>query len=323
MSEKVTMSGGGGGGAVTSVAGRTGVVTLTAADVGAGQFPGALTFGGTVTLPSGVVIPSGAVLTTQAALDNSTAGASTAYADTAVAVEASRATTAEATKVPKTLTSVAGDLIYASAANTPARLGIGSAGNVLGGSNGLPAWQKRSTGYKARTGALAETYSRSGTVSIATQAVSGTSVTQVTMIELFAGMVISTITLLSGTTPGSGMTHQWFFLADASRVQVATTADDTSTAWSANAEKGLAIAAIASGASSTYTVAADGLYYLGVCVTGTTPTLVGNTLVSATYAALPPIVAGSSDTVTTGPPAFAKTYGALTATVKEFWAWVS
>lgn len=42
--------------------------------------------------------------------------------------------------IPKTLTSTKGDIIYASAANTPARLGIGSTNQVLTVSNGIPAW---------------------------------------------------------------------------------------------------------------------------------------------------------------------------------------
>ncbi len=42
--------------------------------------------------------------------------------------------------IPKTLTTTTGDIIYASGANTPARLGIGSAGQVLTVSGGVPAW---------------------------------------------------------------------------------------------------------------------------------------------------------------------------------------
>jgi hypothetical protein len=42
--------------------------------------------------------------------------------------------------IPKTLTTTTGDIIYASSANTPARLGIGSTGQVLGISGGVPAW---------------------------------------------------------------------------------------------------------------------------------------------------------------------------------------
>jgi hypothetical protein len=43
-------------------------------------------------------------------------------------------------KVAKTLTSTTGDIIYASAANTPARLGIGSSAQVLTVASGLPSW---------------------------------------------------------------------------------------------------------------------------------------------------------------------------------------
>ena len=42
--------------------------------------------------------------------------------------------------IPKALTTTTGDIIYASAANTPARLGVGSTGQVLNVSSGVPAW---------------------------------------------------------------------------------------------------------------------------------------------------------------------------------------
>lgn len=42
--------------------------------------------------------------------------------------------------IAKTLTTTTGDIIYASGANTPARLGIGSTGQLLGVSGGVPAW---------------------------------------------------------------------------------------------------------------------------------------------------------------------------------------
>ena len=42
--------------------------------------------------------------------------------------------------VPKSLTSTKGDMIYASDANTPARLAIGSNGQFLSIANGVPAW---------------------------------------------------------------------------------------------------------------------------------------------------------------------------------------
>ena len=43
-------------------------------------------------------------------------------------------------KVAKTLTSTTGDMIYASAANTPARLGIGSSAQILTVASGVPSW---------------------------------------------------------------------------------------------------------------------------------------------------------------------------------------
>ena len=42
--------------------------------------------------------------------------------------------------IPKTLTTTTGDIIYASAANTPARLGIGSTDQILKVTGGLPVW---------------------------------------------------------------------------------------------------------------------------------------------------------------------------------------
>lgn len=47
--------------------------------------------------------------------------------------------------INNTLTSTTGDTIYASSANTPARLGIGSSGQVLTVSGGVPAWATPAT----------------------------------------------------------------------------------------------------------------------------------------------------------------------------------
>ena len=51
-----------------------------------------------------------------------------------------------ASVVNNTLTSTTGDIIYASAANTPARLGIGSSAQVLSVSGGIPAWSTPAAG---------------------------------------------------------------------------------------------------------------------------------------------------------------------------------
>jgi hypothetical protein len=49
-------------------------------------------------------------------------------------------------KIANTLTTTTGDIIYASSANTPARLGIGSSAQVLSVSGGVPAWTTASSG---------------------------------------------------------------------------------------------------------------------------------------------------------------------------------
>jgi hypothetical protein len=48
--------------------------------------------------------------------------------------------------INNTLTTTTGDIIYASGSNTPARLGIGSEGQVLSVSSGIPAWSTPAAG---------------------------------------------------------------------------------------------------------------------------------------------------------------------------------
>ena len=51
-----------------------------------------------------------------------------------------------ASSIQKTLTTTTGDVIYASGANTPARLGIGSTGQVLTVTGGVPTWATATSG---------------------------------------------------------------------------------------------------------------------------------------------------------------------------------
>ena len=71
-----------------------------------------------------------------------------------------------ASVINNTLTSTTGDIIYASAANTPARLGIGTTGQVLNVAAGLPAWATVAAGWTLIT---------SGSLSSTTTTVSGIS----------------------------------------------------------------------------------------------------------------------------------------------------
>jgi len=66
-------------------------------------------------------------------------------------------------KIAKTLTTTTGDIIYASGANTPARLGIGSSAQVLTVAGGVPSWATPAT-----TGFVGCRLSKTSSQSIAT-----------------------------------------------------------------------------------------------------------------------------------------------------------
>lgn len=138
-------------------------------------------------------------------------------------------------------------------------------------------------------------------------------------ITLPAGTVVSNITFVSATTALGTGTHQWFALYDANRALLAVTANDTSTAWSANTAKTLAIA-------SPYTITTTGDYYLGINVTASTvPTLLGVIHSNSVAINLPPIVCGYDGTNTglTTPAGAPATAAALTALAVIPYAYVS
>ena len=78
-------------------------------------------------------------------------------------------TQANSAFISKSLTTTTGDLIYASSANTPARLGIGSSGQVLSVSGGVPAWATP-----------APTFSGCGLTQSSAQSISNTTQTDLT-----------------------------------------------------------------------------------------------------------------------------------------------
>jgi hypothetical protein len=76
--------------------------------------------------------------------------------------------------IPNTLTTTTGDIIYASGANTPARLGIGSSGNVLTVSGGVPVWSAPAGGGKVLQ-VVQSTYSTATTIASTTMTDTGLS----------------------------------------------------------------------------------------------------------------------------------------------------
>ncbi len=125
------------------------------------------------------------------------------------------------------------------------------------------------------------------------------------------GFVVSSITFTSGGTAAVTPTNYWFTLHNSSRVALARTADQTTTAWAANTIKTLAVAQTTAGAGTSYTTTYSGLHYLGVMVKATTqPNLVGEGSVADVVASVSPGF-GGTDTGMTTPPTV--TAGAFTA----------
>lgn len=159
--------------------------------------------------------------------------------------------------------------------------------------------------HLAPAGAMAETAPRAvATLATVSALTSGT--LRLVAIALAAGQVVTSVRFTSigaATTP----TNQWFGLFDSSRAALRLTADDTTTAWGANASKTLAL-------SSPYTVATSGLYYLGLMVAAAAvPTLVGISSTSIATGITPILAGNSSDAGLTAPPALPFAAGALTA----------
>jgi hypothetical protein len=142
-------------------------------------------------------------------------------------------------------------------------------------------------------------------------------------IWLPAGFVVNNITFVSGTTGFSSLTHQWFSLLDSSRVQLAVTSDDLTTAWAAQAAKTLNIAAVAAGAAASFTATYTGTHHLGLMVAaGTMSNMAGG------GSSNPPIQNatpgfGGANTGLAGTQAFPFTAAAPTAAGPLFYAYVS
>jgi len=167
-----------------------------------------------------------------------------------------------------------------------------------------------------RTGALAETFSRLGQ-GIGNQAALVSGQLQFIAIPLLAGTTVSRITFEAGTTPLSGGNNQWFALWSFALAQLGITNDDTSTAWSASAEKGLNLV-------TPYVIPISSLYYLSCMVNAATPPSLMGIAANSGPASLAPML-GARDSTHTGltNPASAPAPPTLSANGSYPWAWVS
>ena len=158
------------------------------------------------------------------------------------------------------------------------------------------------------TAALYETSSRGNSINAGYTPTTGVLVLRA--IWLPVGLSIGHIAFQSSGTAASVPTNWWFGLYDSSRVQLATTANQTTSAWPTYTLKSLAIATIASGAATAFVTTYSGLHYLGFCMTATTVVQLDEGSANGQSGGLAPILFGTSSSES-GPPAFAFTASAI------------
>ena len=174
------------------------------------------------------------------------------------------------------------------------------------------------------TGCTASTLDRSSTAFNQTTAIGATGVLQLCAIFVPFNTIVNNINFVTGSTAGVTMTHQWAVLCDNNRNLLANTADLTNGAIGANAVFTWPVAAIASGAATSFTTTYGGLYYVGLLVTAATiPTLMGTSDAANTIKNIAPILVGGSTSSLTTPSPYPTQYAALTATTSPFYSYLT
>jgi len=165
----------------------------------------------------------------------------------------------------------------------------------------------------APTGALATTMDRR-TVAGSSIPVVASGTMRMTAIWLAKGTVVTSVTYLAGAT-AAGLTNRWFALFDLAKNLLRTTSDNTAT-WAAGATLTLPLA-------STYTVPADGLYYIGICEVATTTTALRGIGASSNSIGISPPLNGDGPTGLTNAASTPAAGPALTVSGNMPYAYVS
>lgn len=148
------------------------------------------------------------------------------------------------------------------------------------------------------TGVFAETHPRQLCPETNTVAPTASGTLFMQGIYLYAGQLVSNISISSATTAAGTPTNYFFALYDSARALKAVSANQTTTAWAANTMKTLAM-------TTPYRVPTSGLYYIGIMMTATTiiTTKGGPARTGGQLAGQVPILHGTSSTgLTTAMP---------------------
>lgn len=177
---------------------------------------------------------------------------------------------------------------------------------VYDGSGSAAPQQRQPRGRFTRaTAAIAESWPRLGTPNVNVAPLT-TQQLYVCAIDLPANLTITGASFTTGTQAAVVPTNWWYTFSTSARVVKAVTADQLTAAMAASTDLPVAF-------GTPYTTTAAGLYYVGIMAKAdTVPSLQGLTT-TAVMNTTAPILAGTSNTAQTTPPALAATLTAVTA----------
>ena len=165
-------------------------------------------------------------------------------------------------------------------------------------------------------GTLARTIPR-GQLSNATTALPGTGLPAARLIPLPAGLVVSNLAVVVGSTAEALGTHSWFALMDVNSNVLAVTADQAGAAF-------MTAGLFDKRPVQQYVIPQTGAYYVVVSVTaGTLPTLCGAASLNPAGLQTAPVIYGSL-AAQQAPPAIGANLGPVSAANgANFGAWIS
>jgi hypothetical protein len=134
-------------------------------------------------------------------------------------------------KIAKTLTTTTGDIIYASSANTPARLGIGTTDQILKVTAGVPAWATPAVASSGLTKLVATTFSAVSSYSAPAATFSATYNQYLILVEITSNSANTDIRMRLRTS-GTDATANDYHNQEVSGIDGAASAPaGTSTSW--------------------------------------------------------------------------------------------